>query len=188
VCGNEVVEGDELCDGLDHGGLDCTDFGFDAGALACDPECQIITEACSSCGDGVVSLIEACDGTAFNGDTCTSLGFGSGNLACAADCAAVDTSGCVALPTCGNGVLDPVEQCDGADLGGVTCQSQGFDSGNVTCAATCTVDVSGCSNDAFDCIGNGQPCLLDPDNPASGCCPPGVEGNTFGVCALLVCV
>jgi len=46
---------------------------------------------------------------------------------------------------CGNGVREGLELCDGADLGGETCQGQGFDGGTLVCNASCDgVDTSGC--------------------------------------------
>ncbi|MGH0030943.1 MAG: hypothetical protein ACQGVC_14210 [Myxococcota bacterium] len=38
---------------------------------------------------------------------------------------------------CGNGVLDPGEECDGSDFGGETCASVGFTSGTLQCQASC---------------------------------------------------
>jgi len=38
---------------------------------------------------------------------------------------------------CGNGVIDPGEVCDGADLGGATCASEGFSGGILACSASC---------------------------------------------------
>ncbi len=187
-CGNGVVEGTEDCDGDDFNGNTCADYGFTEGVLACTAECTAITEACSTCGDGLVSLAEACDGMDFGGASCTSLGFAGGALACSADCATVDSSGCMALPTCGNGALDANEQCDGANLGGTTCQSLGFDMGTMTCTASCTLDSSNCAADPQTCIPEGDFCILNPNNPASGCCPPGVMGAVLGICALAVCV
>lgn len=46
---------------------------------------------------------------------------------------------------CGNGVLDPGEDCDGADLGGMTCEDLGYYEGVLGCTDECTFDVSGCS-------------------------------------------
>lgn len=40
VCGNGVVEGDEVCDGEDLGGEDCVSQGYDGGTLACLPDCS----------------------------------------------------------------------------------------------------------------------------------------------------
>jgi hypothetical protein len=61
---------------------------------------------------------------------------------------------------CGNGVRDTCtassgpgncptyyfsEQCDGADLGGQTCQTMGYGSGTLACASSCELDTSGCT-------------------------------------------
>jgi hypothetical protein len=55
-------------------------------------------------------------------------------------------TGCgTAPPTCGNGVKDPGEDCDGADLGGATCESLGFTGGTLACSPACTYDTSGCT-------------------------------------------
>jgi uncharacterized protein YjiK len=46
---------------------------------------------------------------------------------------------------CGNGVMEPGEECDGLDLGGATCSDGGCNSGTLTCGASCVFDFSGCS-------------------------------------------
>ncbi len=48
--------------------------------------------------------------------------------------------------SCGNDIIDPAlfEECDGADLGGQTCDSVGFTSGSLGCSATCEFDTSAC--------------------------------------------
>ncbi|MEM1349310.1 MAG: hypothetical protein AAGI01_12185, partial [Myxococcota bacterium] len=50
---------------------------------------------------------------------------------------------------CGNGQIDPrgmgAEECDGADVGGVTCADFGGDAGRTpVCAPTCTLDMASC--------------------------------------------
>ena len=45
---------------------------------------------------------------------------------------------------CGNGIVESGEQCDGENLNGQTCVTQGFDGGKLTCSAECTFDTSGC--------------------------------------------
>jgi hypothetical protein len=50
--------------------------------------------------------------------------------------------------TCGNGHRDATEACEGADLGGATCQSATLNvrpNGKVTCSQTCTIDSSACT-------------------------------------------
>lgn len=46
---------------------------------------------------------------------------------------------------CGNGKIDPNEQCDGANLNGFTCESLGNAGGTLACdPVTCTFDTSMC--------------------------------------------
>lgn len=46
---------------------------------------------------------------------------------------------------CGNGKIDPNEQCDGANLNGFTCESLGNAGGTLACdPVTCTFDTSLC--------------------------------------------
>ena len=47
--------------------------------------------------------------------------------------------------SCGDGVLQPGEECDGMNLGGMTCQALGFGSGALACSSDCTFDTSGCT-------------------------------------------
>lgn len=48
-------------------------------------------------------------------------------------------------PTCGDDVRQGAEACDGADLGGATCEGLGLGAGTVTCNATCDgFDTAGC--------------------------------------------
>ncbi|MBU1238199.1 hypothetical protein KKF84_16080, partial [Myxococcota bacterium] len=49
--------------------------------------------------------------------------------------------------SCGNGLLDEGESCDGTNLNDQTCQSVGstFNGGTLACNTNCTWDVSGCS-------------------------------------------
>jgi hypothetical protein len=49
-----------------------------------------------------------------------------------------------ATTTCGNGVADPGETCDGTDLGGETCVTRGFMDGTLDCTPGCIFDLSGC--------------------------------------------
>ncbi len=79
-------------------------------------------------GDGVQDGIDNCPGVA-NFDQLDADGDGVGD-AC--------ESGC------GNGVRDAAEECDGADLGGASCASLGYDGGSLVCTAACMLDRQGC--------------------------------------------
>jgi hypothetical protein len=46
VCGNEVIEGGEDCEGADLGGQTCLDLGYAGGTLACDIACTFDTSGC----------------------------------------------------------------------------------------------------------------------------------------------
>ncbi len=46
-------------------------------------------------------------------------------------------TGFVGLDFCGNNVKGPEETCDGSDLDGKTCVTQGFSSGTLSCASDC---------------------------------------------------
>jgi hypothetical protein len=184
-CGDGVAQEGESCDGKDLGGMSCADFGFSEGNLVCDAQCNLLTDGCRSCGDGMLAASELCDGTNVGSETCQSQGFGGGTLLCDADCVSFDTSQCTPLPTCGDGVRNGGEACDGNDLGGATCASVGFDQGNLGCTAACTHDTSAC--EFLDCGSNGDFCLLDENDPQGTCCPAGVGGNVLGICVLIMC-
>ena len=55
--------------------------------------------------------------------------------------------------TCGNGVIDTGEDCDGTDLGTATCQSVAQREGQLACSTSCTFDTSSC--EVPDTCGNG---------------------------------
>lgn len=60
---------------------------------------------------------------------------------------AFDTSGLKRQTpvTCGNGMLDDGEVCDGDDLNQKTCESLGYLGGTLACAADCTLDTRACT-------------------------------------------
>lgn len=186
VCGDGIRDFGEECDGADLVGKDCQTFGWDDGTLACNQDCTFFTDACFGCGDGIKDMAEACDGEDLGGRTCASEGFGGGALVCDLDCKGFDTSACTPLDTCGDGIRNGTEQCDGAQLGGMTCITLGFDQGTLACTASCTLDTSGCM--ALDCAGQGEVCIFDRNNLMSNCCPPGVKGNVLGICDIILCI
>ncbi len=85
VCGDNIKNGGEQCDGADGVGEHQT----------CSPGCTLITSP--YCGDGIKNNSEACDGTD---------GVGA-HQACSASCALTD------LPYCGDGLINQAsEKCD----------------------------------------------------------------------------
>ena len=80
------------------------------------------------CSSGTCSN-NICSGSCTsNGGSCS-----SGSTCCSTFCSA---SQCVAY-ICGDGVVTSPEVCDGANLNGQSCTSQGFTGGSLSCAGNC---------------------------------------------------
>jgi hypothetical protein len=62
------------------------------------------------------------------------------------DCA--NNQACTTTPNCGNGLIDPDEECDGPDLNGASCESLQLGTGTLTCNE-CAYDTRGCGNNAL---------------------------------------
>jgi len=110
----------------------------------------------SQCGNAIVEGAEECDfpnmGN-FTGYDCGMLGQGTGNISCYDNNCTLDLSNCSGAPgtTCGDGVIQSPEQCDGANLNGETCVSIGFKSGTLACyppisTNPCSFNTSSCTN------------------------------------------
>ena len=117
------------------------------------PGSQLFLSGCAgsntsgvACGNDWIDDGEQCDSIDLAGQTCAGLGFSGGTLACKADCT-FDTSGCSHQQgSCGDGVINGTELCDGAALGGQSCRLLGFSGGTLACSPGCTFDTSGCSS------------------------------------------
>lgn len=93
VCGNDVREAGEECDGNDLGGETCGGLlGCIGGTLTCDGNCEFDTSLCTG-SNGIREGSEECDGMDFGSLTCSDFECGGGNLSCDADCT-VDPSTC----------------------------------------------------------------------------------------------
>lgn len=99
----------------------------------------------STCGDdsnvGTVVCGDAeCEGDENNTNCPEDCYCGNGScdpgedgMSCGEDCA-----------ECGNAVIEQGEDCEGSDLGGEDCVSQGYASGTLACTAGCLFDYAGC--------------------------------------------
>jgi len=163
LCGNGTYEGAEECEGADIGGATCSSLGLGAGNLRCDATCKYDPASCTTCNDGQLQASEDCEGTNLGGATCQSLGLGGGTLAC--NGCRFDTSGCdqggaaEGFATCGDGLQETGEQCDGLDLGSQTCATLGYVGGVLGCTPGCVYETS-------DCIGTGP--APSPGSDAGG--------------------
>jgi len=68
-----------------------------------------------------------------------------GPLSCNGGLTCSPTGTCETANLCGNGTINAGEQCDGGQLGGGTCQSQGFTGGTLSCAANCQYNTANCT-------------------------------------------
>lgn len=154
--------------GLDTLGADLgPDGGADIGPVDAGP----------GCGDGIVQSNELCDGAMVNGVTCADLGFYVGGaVVCNSTCSGYEARGCIPQASCGNGIVDNTEACDGSSRSAFffsDCVSWGLGEGTVSCTSICTPDFSGCSeqDDCLSLSGNGfcDPCELWGQNPDPEC-------------------
>lgn len=76
------------------------------------------------------------------------------------------------LPSCGNGVAEGSEDCDGSDLRGQNCPGLGYDAGTLSCTGSCLY--AGCYN--YQCGNN----TLEPGEICDGTDLGGQDCTTFG--------
>lgn len=122
VCGDNVKQRDETCDGTDFGGATCVSQGFGSGTLACAPDCgSFDTSGCST--DECSPLDQTgCDA----GEGCYPV---SMNEICAAAGTATQYQGCTLFNDCAPGLAcaDPygynfcVRLCSRVGGGGLPC-------------------------------------------------------------------
>lgn len=104
-------------------------------SLQCGDELCPVGLACASghCVDP--NIVAACNGQADN-DPCDLGEGGSG----------VCQGGLCIVGTCGDGVINGTEECDGTDLGSATCLDYGAPQpGGLVCGSDCKLDPSGCT-------------------------------------------
>ncbi len=132
-------------------------------ALSAAAVCNGVDNTCPVCGNGVIdSPAEECDGTTLGGQTCQMLRQGTGgDLRCTATCR-FDISSCGAT-LCGNGRVDPGEQCE---------QNAACSGGRYCAGCLCT---------------NGGACGDGSVNSASEACDRGTQNGQPGSGCSSVC-
>ncbi len=99
------------------------------------------------CGNERREGTEVCDGLDFDGATCgTMTSHSDGALVCTDDCG-VDTSGC---HSCGDGVVEGPEECEGATIGRQTCPDFGYERGSPYCDGCRVAGCYTCGDGACD--------------------------------------
>jgi hypothetical protein len=116
-CGNGVIEGEEVCDGDDLGGLTCELLALRGGTLGCLDDCLAFDllqcMGISMCGNAIIEGNEECDGFELGGLDCLALpGFSGGLLVC--DECELDTMLCEPCKPALAGCGDPAECCSGS--------------------------------------------------------------------------
>ncbi len=84
-------------------------------------------------------------------------------------------------PECGNGVKETGEACDGSDLGGASCGSEGFYCGSLSCSVSCTLNTASCV--AGSCGDNTIQCAEECDGSSLGgttCASLGFDSGALG--------
>jgi len=174
ICGDERIVIGEECDGDELDDETCASLGLVSGDLACGSTCVFDVSGCvgePECGNDAREYPEQCDGTDLDDATCASLGQGTGTLECAADCT-FDISDCSGTPPeCGNDLVELGEECEGADLTGLTCQDFGYgDPAGLACTEGCELDTSGCTAECGNGFGDpGEACDDGNTDDCDGC-------------------
>jgi hypothetical protein len=165
TCGNGIIDANEYCDGTNVSSQYCEGHGnYVGGTLKCGPDCRTydFSECIApGCGDGRTEALEECDpGQAP--PSCESASFPlGGTTTCTVNCR-LDTSGCKRA-ICGNGKIEPPEECEGRNLGAFTGKTCGelrpvYTAGVPTCNASCMLDYSPCFPHGCNLILSGLQC------------------------------
>src|SRR3989344_2548303 len=140
VCGNNIVETGEVCDGSSLAGQSCSTRGFTGGTISCSVDCRSFnTNLCTTtlCGNNVVETGEVCD----DGNTITELSCSYGTASCSgcsSNCGQVLN---LVGPRCGDRIINGAEACDdGNTVNGDGCnQSCLAETGYICSSNRCTL-------------------------------------------------
>ena len=131
----------------------------------------LVTAALSACAGGATEPAQG-SGTTTTASAASASGSGGASMGSGGGSAGSGLGG-GSGSLCGNGVLEPGEQCDGEDFGGATCASLGLEGGQLACNADCAIVASACvpredCRNGVDDDGNG---LVDCDDPGCASAP-----------------
>jgi hypothetical protein len=101
------------------------------------------TQSTSSGTGGIGGAASSSSGSSTSGSSSSGTG-GMGGAASSSGFSTSSSSSSGTPSLCGNGMLDPGEQCDFPNLNGASCQSLGFESGTLQCGVQCMYDTSAC--------------------------------------------
>ncbi len=138
TCGDGTLDPGEGCD-------DGNNSSGDGCSKGCADE-----DGTADCGNGLLEAGEQCDdGNTASSDGCSAacaLEFTCGDATCETNsgetCQLCQQDCC---PDCGDGNLDPGEECDGAALNGQSCTGACYTGGQLACTPYCTYDWSTCT-------------------------------------------
>ena len=158
--------------------LATVDVGGGATTTTTPPASTTTSTVAPVCGNGRLEAGEACDGSAFGAFTCGDGACRRCTPACTAECTTCQSTTTVTtappaspttttLPrgTCGDGVVDAGEECDGSAFGTFACEGGACRHCTAACTAACGACPAETCGDCVDNDGNG---LVDLEDPA--CC------------------
>lgn len=116
----------------------------------------------------------------FRGSVLIAAATGQGCTRCTAplieDFIEFALAGCA---VCGDALIDPGEACDGANLGGETCESQGHEGGTLGCTDACAFDVSACHSCGNGVIDSAEEMCDGNDHGGASCVTFGFLGGNL---------
>ena len=120
------------CDGSAFGGFTCPS---PSGALLCTGDCKIDFSECPEASSTTTSSTSPTTTTTTPSTTTSTTSIPPTTTS------TTTTTTTTTTLRCGNGILDPGEECDGSAFGGFTCPSPG---GALLCTGDCKIDFSEC--------------------------------------------
>jgi len=143
-CGNDFVEGKEVCDGSSRL---CKEIDpiYSSGEAHCNSICTgwDLTECTESiCGNEKVENGEECDGGSVNSCSKISSDYTGGPAFCKPDCT-WNLDSCE-IKECGNNIVEAGEMCDSSGMVECSTVNPSYISGVAICNPDCTLETSSC--------------------------------------------